>query len=180
MFSFLFDATFLTIVMPIVVYWYYATCFSNNDSPGVFGIVVSLFAIFTVLFWTGTNPLTWLYNLNWFAILWTYLIYFVIGGVYAIIIKWWLYVNKAAREIKSYMTRNSMSAIDACSRLGYGSYIPIQATHNKNRIYKWIAYWPFSLIYTIVGDLFINIVKTIYKMITNIMQSISSAAFKGM
>lgn len=52
------------------------------------------------------------------------------------------------------------------------------ARDHKVRILQWMAYWPWSAIWTLVHDAVKRIYKTIYENIHKLLQSISDNAFK--
>ena len=180
MFSFVFDSTFLTIFLPILAFWYVALCFKNANTPGIFGIIFILAIVISLAGWYHIHLIEWFSGLNWILIFWTYVLYFIMGAIFAIV-KWWLYVRKAVRDIRAYLSEhlNEIPA-QAALTLGYGVHVPIRVSDNKDKIYVWIEYWSFYLVHSIIGDFFINIVKNIYNMITNVMQNISNSAFRGL
>lgn len=58
----------------------------------------------------------------------------------------------------------------------YDNLIP-QASYEKNRIVGWVAYWPWSLLWTVCDDLIINLFDTIFKVCRRAYDYISDLAF---
>lgn len=59
-----------------------------------------------------------------------------------------------------------------------GGLMPL-ARENKERIMLWIAYWPWSLLWTLVDDPLKRLARHIFNMIQDTLQSISNRVFKG-
>ena len=52
-----------------------------------------------------------------------------------------------------------------------------QARKHKYDIMRWLGYWPFSMIWTLVSDFVKRVARAIYNMIHGILQSISNKIF---
>ena len=52
------------------------------------------------------------------------------------------------------------------------------ARENKSRIIMWMAYWPWSLLWTTINDAVKRIYREIYQAIQRLLQGISDSVFK--
>jgi len=125
--------------------------------------------------------------------------YFVLGTLWAVA-KWYFFVRTkreiylAAKEtyLKKPETRMHREMgkdpveIDALWEESYArggllnskkGVAPLARDH-KVRILQWMAYWPWSALWTLVNDAVKRIYKTIYENIHKLLQSISDNAFK--
>ena len=57
-----------------------------------------------------------------------------------------------------------------------GTYPP-SPTNNKNRITSWIAFWPWSVVWYIIRDVFLELVDWMYRKLANMYWSISFGQF---
>lgn len=96
--------------------------------------------------------------------------YFFIGAVWSIV-KWYFHVKKEVRdELANYKkTKGDEKGYDP-------KYLKLrlQPSENKNLLCLWIAYWPWSVLWSLTRDLVINIVDAL----THVYQNITNAAFK--
>ena len=53
-----------------------------------------------------------------------------------------------------------------------------EISRHKDRVYVWIAYWPWSFVWTMINDPVRKILKKIYKNISSSLQAISDYYFK--
>jgi energy-coupling factor transporter transmembrane protein EcfT len=103
----------------------------------------------------------------WYALGWIG-IYFVLGVVWGLF-KWFVYVHKRLglyREARDLFLKDSGAAEltpllavslmkDLASRYAYGEPIsaaPPRASQHKGDIIRWMSYWPFSVIGTVLND----------------------------
>lgn len=136
--------------------------------------------------------------------LWTYLkenplniikmvgLYFGIGAGWCVT-KWWLYAlnrrdgyrEQKRKFCKSYKLNDGIIPDDMknafrnsfhphCLRDDY----PPKVGKHKERIVRWIAYWPSSVIWTIINDFVQRIAKSIYNLISSTLQRISDKVFE--
>lgn len=106
--------------------------------------------------------------------------YFVGGTIWSFI-KWWFYVKDVryrydeAREEKA----PSMSKKEwAYYVANYGLSKPI-ASKSKEKILRWMSFWPWSLIWTLINDPVKKAFRAIYQRIQGLLQSIADSAFEG-
>lgn len=57
-------------------------------------------------------------------------------------------------------------------------YIRPRAANNKSRIIFWMAYWPLSIIWYIVRDLFVDLWNAIYRRVADLFQRVSNHVFR--
>jgi hypothetical protein len=50
----------------------------------------------------------------------------------------------------------------------------------KGKIITWMAFWPFSLVWTLIDDLVVRLWENLYKMLTGIFRRISEAVFRDL
>jgi len=165
-----------------------------------FGLAgLGLIAAFTVMAIWGD------FNVVSYALANPYLIaafvggYFVAGTVWAIV-KWWFYVrdrryryDEAKTEflrehgIKDGKIPDSLVGAwkERCTNLvGYRSRVSAfaaapQARDNKARIMRWMMFWPWSLVWTLINDPIKKLFKWIYRSIQGLLQRISDSAYRG-
>ena len=177
---FLFYPAFLVIAI------FFAFLTEHYEQYEISGALI-IFAALGLQFFTDVQPFTYIAT-NWMQSLWIFGGWFVVGTIYALV-KWWIYVTKAARDIKDYILHHpSISVSEAASRLGYGyrkrlgygygKEIPFLASEHKSKIVGWIIFWIFSLLGTFINDIVVEIANWLYSKIGNVLQMISNNAFK--
>jgi len=134
----------------------------ENDSAG--------FGTFLIL--VGTGALVWLAGgHNPFMLAWThagdilkfFIAYFMAGALWSVA-RWYLYLLKV---------RDNMKA-NGLTKRGRDTY----ARNNQAKIVSWIGHWPFSMIGTFFGDFLTRIVTNIYRVLSNLYESIANSVFK--
>lgn len=53
------------------------------------------------------------------------------------------------------------------------------ASENKERIIRWMSFWPWSLTWTLINEPIKKAFRAIYRRIQKLLQSIADKAFKG-
>lgn len=121
--------------------------------------------------------------------------YFVLGTIWSVI-KWWFFVKAERRrydEFKAnFLRRQGVEGLsipedlrqkfkDSLEDLRYENKIEIrpQVGNHKARIYLWMAYWPWSMIWTIINDPVRRVFTEIYTQIKATLQRISDHIWKG-
>lgn len=112
------------------------------------------------------------------------------GAVWCLV-KWYLYVLNQRDAYEAFreswfqahnitgelLGSDKKAFLDAVnSKFSYRS-IPPRASEHKTKITAWMAYWPFSVVSTFVGDLIVRVFTTIYRSLTGLMQNISNRVF---
>jgi hypothetical protein len=112
-------------------------------------------------------PAVMLLLANPWNVLWYGLIYVAIGVVWSFI-KWFFHVLNARDDYKKDLQRNSRDVkID--------NYIP-KAADCKATIIGWMAYWPWSAVWTVIDDP----IRRMYKMLANLLGSTFDGIAKAM
>jgi hypothetical protein len=102
-------------------------------------------------------------SVNWQTLLIVAIIYFFLGGVWSII-KWLRFTNKQVDEYKQMENPTAQ----CYNKLQYN----LKASSNKQAIYTWIAFWPWSVLWAMTHDL----IKHIYELLSGVYNRISSRA----
>lgn len=114
------------------------------------------------------------------------LIYYTLGGIIYTILKWYLNIYKLRQKVLSSELITSLSKKDGSineiikekKRLAsslfedYSSYPP-KLSENKDTLFWRAVFWPINLVWTLIGDVAINIWLFIYDKTTSFFQSIS-------
>lgn len=120
--------------------------------------------------------------------------YFTVGTIWAIT-KWWFYVSGERRKyneyrakfLRSHKVEGNVIPDDLKQRFSedmprYGEdaiEIRPDVTQHKAQIYMWMAYWPFSALWTILNDPIRRIFRAIYARIRATLQRISDHEWAG-
>lgn len=116
---------------------------------------------------------------HWFLDHWTevlmYAAVYVPIGVMWAVVKWWFYVREQARrrtdaimQAKSYESdRGGLSILRK----------PPQVSEHKSDIMRWMGWWPFSLVGTLLNDPFRRMFEAIYRHLGTFLQKMSDRAF---
>lgn len=145
-------------------------------------ILTGFLIVFVALglqFFTDIQPFTYIMS-HLMESFWVFGGWFLVGAIYATV-KWWIYVSKAARDIKEYSLSNPtvpMGRIAETLGYGYNTKIPFLASDHKQKIIGWIIFWIFSLLGTFINDIIVEIANWLYGKIGNVLQLISDNAFK--
>ena len=171
------------------------------------GAALSVFTLCTFLYlfggvnivaYVGAHPLE---SVGWIAG------YLVLGVGWAVL-KWYFFVKERLREYKKlrveFLTTHKQDItkpvpeelkekwVDCLTRQGWARYgdwkvfeggkrlvriIP-QASRNKARIMRWIAWWPVSLVWSVISDWVVEILQRIYERIAGVLQRIADAIFE--
>lgn len=120
-----------------------------------------LVVIFAAVYWKAIAA----FSLNWQSILLGVAVYAVLGVAWSMF-RWTRFVKEKA----DYYRKQYGTKLDKSNRSCLAS--AIDATSNKSRITGWIAYWPWSLIWNLTGDVF----KMLYETLQGVYQKISDRA----
>ena len=128
--------------------------------------------------------------------------YFVAGAVWTIV-KWWFFVYRIRegydRIKEGYLRkegingdripenlrdkwydylRQSTEWHSNLINLGRNGVEPPKPNDFKSRIYSWMVFWPWSMVYTLIDDPVRKIFRFIYRNIRHLLESISTHAFR--
>lgn len=109
-------------------------------------------------------------NLSIGEVLMCGLTYFIVGGVWSV----WKWRGFVTEEVE-YYNRNKSIRNRSCY---YVATIKdwLQPSKQKHKIYLWITYWPWSLIWALAED----IVKQVFELFRGMYQRITDRALKGL
>lgn len=101
-----------------------------------------------------------------------YAIAYICIGMAWSVAKWWLHVRRVNNEIAKAKQDGTLGNRS-------GSYISsyrdrLEPTNNKGRLTSWVAYWPWSMIWSVIHDA----VDAAYEMLLKTYRSISSGGLK--
>ena len=169
------SALFLYVVLPIL---FLSLCWVIEGTENVGGATIGLGIVLVAMqVFTDIHPFSYIINDPFRALVVAAL--YVLVGVGYVWIKWFSYVNTAARKIAEYMASGSTNDIDyACRRAGYKS-VPLKVSDYKGKIIGWMAYWPISAAWTVLNDPVRRLFEAVYNGIAKSLQSISDKAFSG-
>lgn len=144
---------------------------------------VYLITDFNVTMWLYQNPLKFLICIS---------LYFTIGVAWAVI-KWFFYVKDQLKAFKackkSFCEENRLDPEKDMPETHLADFkyylnrnrIEYKPTpkNNKSRIYVWIAYWPWSGVWTLINDPVKRIVEFCYDCIVHTLESITARVWVG-
>lgn len=140
---------------------------------------VSLAVFFGLFYLMGIfNPIAFIWH-NALTFIAIFIAYTVVGIGYARFIKWKLYVSdwaSCAREFKmEWLSSKNVTGTVITPELenDWKSYLnrnynsgsifePLNIWKHKQRFFTWVAYWPFSALWTLINDPFRRIVNWAY------------------
>lgn len=139
------------------------------DMGFVAGITTLVFA--GVSWWFGWFEPAWVLH-HWGDVLIGAGAY-VVTGVCWTIAKWWFHVRATARSVRAQLA-NLRDPV----YLPNGGR-PLQVGDHKQDIMRWMCWWPFSFIGTILNDPFRRFFEMIYRNLAVLLQNISDRAYAG-
>lgn len=98
---------------------------------------------------------------NWQSLAIGVLVYVVVGVLWSVF-RWFRYVKDLTNKYKKNPSESALSTLKYA----------LDVSDNKSRITAWIAYWPWSLLWNIIGDLCV----TVYEQIEGVYQKITDKA----
>jgi hypothetical protein len=107
--------------------------------------------------------------------------YFVVGPIWSFV-KWYLFLLDA-RDVrdakKAEFFASSSPRVDEAAWLKFiGNQFPPKAKEHREKIVCWIAFWPFSALWTALDDVVERIAKIIFNMFSGWYQSLSNHVFR--
>lgn len=182
MFPLLFASVLWSVLIYVVLFL--VMVFAVEAESGVWAVMLLIASTF-IISWLGqTNPFAYI-KAHPIGILECLLIYLAVGALWSIV-KWALHVHTKVAEYKDakadYMRRNNLTELtpeDANKLLAYAKATPPNARDNKSRIIRWMTYWPFSIIGSIFNDVIKKIYRHIYELLQSTYQRISDKIFSS-
>jgi hypothetical protein len=123
------------------------------------------------------------------------ILYFVAGTAWSVA-KWWLFVrdmraryddlradfcleHKLDGAIPAELQPIWLARLEASGRRGRRIEVRPRARQHRSRIVFWMAYWPWSLVWTVLNDPVRKACHLIYQHAHDYLQEISNNAFRG-
>lgn len=154
---------------------------------GFFG-ALTLFGDFNVLHWLAHNGTSFLIGLG----------FYLAVGVFWSFAKWFFFVRRLRDEYlerrRAFLDRNDVRGDvipdqlkkrwaaeieQSWSRRGQTTYPPRARTY-KGKITAWMAYWPWSLVVTMIDDPLRKLFNALFRMVQGAFQGVSDNAFRGL
>jgi hypothetical protein len=114
-------------------------------------------------------------SLEWFLEHWKLLLFCAVGyipvGIGWVYLKWRSYLGYRYREAEDYLKLNGS--------LPNWDYPP-QVSKHKSDIMRWLSWWPFSLIGTLLNDPLRRLFEAVYRNIASHLQEISNNMFSNL
>jgi hypothetical protein len=156
-----------------------------ENEEGVWATLVMVLTAVT-LNWVWKVPIFKTCALHpWKALLWV-LVYFVAGALWGLF-KWWLYAHKqlaAYKELRDeFMKSENVTeltpalALKLKSKVGMRAEAPSVSQH-KCDITRWMTYWPFSVVGTLLNDFVRKAWNYIYVFMATTYDRISKHVFR--
>ena len=169
------SALFLYVFLPVFLI---VMCWLVEGTENVGGATIGLGIVLLALqLFSDVHPLSYIVNDPLRALVIAAL--YVLVGIGYVWVKWFSYVNTAARKISEVLTSGSTNDLEYARRLtGYRS-IPLKVGDYKGKIIGWMAYWPISAAWTMLNDPVRRLFEAVYNGIAKSLQSISDKAFNN-
>jgi len=169
-------------LVALIAFGVITACVENEKG---FGATVVLFVtVVSFTLFTDFNIFATLAALDYWYLAILILGYFIVGTGWCVF-KWYLFLIDRKEEAEN-IKENSKN-IDPKDIKNYikqhheykAREFPPQVSHHKDDILLWGCYWPFSLVWTVLGDFLIRIWNRIYTLIKNFLQNMSNRIFKN-
>lgn len=141
-----------------------------------FFLIHQLFGDMKLFSYVAIHPMS---AVKWLAF------YFAAGTLWSIA-KWWFHVHaereKYDDEMASYINgRLRYVKIDEAKKdwLKHCSIEKPSASKSKEKIIRWMTFWPWSMVWTLINDPIKKLFKSIYRRIEGLLQKISDNAWAG-
>jgi hypothetical protein len=164
-----------------------AVVFTEHES-GIGALVTLTLYILYFQLLAKINFLGWLFEkpANFFIAIGSYLI---IGLIWSCV-KWWLLVSHIAEKEKDrwadFLKKNDLPEntktlpqrlFDDWSSSSF-KYRKPEFSKNKDKITLWVTYWPLSMVYSLLRDFIIKVIRRIVLHFQKIYEKIANNAFK--
>lgn len=139
----------------------------HNESPG------------WSIFWLGLAVfLYWKHLPSWSVREWVMfsVAYLALGVVWSLI-KWKMFVKTQVAKFKSDWDARDKHSSEYRAALKDAQRNTV-STYHKGAIYTWIAYWPLSILWAVINDFTLSLLRNIHYGFRKFYASISSSAWK--
>lgn len=161
--------------------------FTEYIQPG--WATCTMIGVLVFLYYTKTfDAIKYAVQHPWDLVLYV-LIYLAVGAGWGVI-KWYFYLLKSrdkyqefrrkwldSKRIKGTDIPDNLKEEWARNSASYGIKIP-QAINNKDRIILWMAYWPWSVIWTALDDVVKRAFERIYSMFGKLYDRMTASVFR--
>jgi hypothetical protein len=129
--------------------------------------------------WSVGDSILWVRN-HAIDVLMYALIYLVVGAAWSVF-KWWLYVRKAADNLREIIVEyNALTEPKPVWTNYLTRYREMpKVSDNKSKIIDWIAFWWFSVIQTFFGEWMHEIFTAVYRMFYNMYDAIAKSVWNS-
>jgi hypothetical protein len=167
--------------------------FSENEKPAWpfipilgFLIILAVASPFSPFTWVVAHPLETLLG---------FLSYLILGAIWTIV-KWYSFSIRAMEIYQKHRNKwlsdrnidvfiNSMHGVDLKTYISrnvsydrFGGTMPPEPGRNINRIFTWMLYWPWSLLWTFLNDPLVRIFNFAFRRIEDLLKSVTRRRFK--
>lgn len=141
-------------------------------------------------YFTGAVPLLWYLRDHWTTILVCILGYIVLGACWGVA-KWWFFLHNKGDEYEAQRASFQKAWNDATEQFktsyknDYKEWIasskgyPPTFLHHKADFTFWMAWWPFSMFWTLINDPLKRIYRFIVQQLSGMLTRMSNAVFAG-
>jgi hypothetical protein len=154
----------------------------GDDYGGAIAAASLLIILLLFQFKSDTRPFTYLWTHKGTVAIGA-IAYLVIGGVWSIA-KWWFVETNAFRRVKEdFLDRHRIAGqeIPTVHKAAWAEQIVREKSNprrSQKRFMSWIAYWPWSLAWTLVNDPLKRIARRIYNQLLSTYQRITDRVWK--
>ena len=93
--------------------------------------------------------------------------------------KWCFFVLDLREKYDQFLLDHKDTKFTAWDLMCAVGDLPPRAAKHKSEIVSWIAYWPISVLWTLLHDFFRKVFNRIYDLFAGVFQRISDSQFKG-
>lgn len=147
----------------------------NSNSPGSW-CTFTVLATFAALYWLGSGATLkelWFHIEHNILQTLIYFVFYMLVGIVWSFVEWRWYVMKKAEHYKKVVNSYTTGTIIA------NNYMP-KVAENKGRLFTWIFYWPWSILWFLSHKPIEAVYKGILKVTTKVYNGITASAFKGL
>lgn len=142
---------------------------AHESAIGALGLTVLMFLGAWLIFDSGT--VAWMAHHPGATLFWAAL-YLAAGCAWSVL-KWYLYVRQHREELRKVLNVWLRTNPDGTRRdfLESGKS-PVTVSGNKHRLVTWIAWWPASLLWTLLHDLFVELWDRLYELTRGVYEAV--------
>lgn len=182
------EAFTITFWFIVAVWILVEVLLSGDDNTQGWRFTTLALFLGAVWLFTTFNPFAWAWE-NLRALLIYAVLYVAMGALWSIF-KWWMFVGDKARayrekragwrgDYETYLQVNPPPIplpFEKWVQMYRSRPLP-SAADERHRIQFWIAWWPFSVLNTAVGDLLFRFFRAVYEWLSGIYNAITKRRF---